>query len=362
MIKTIALSDRKYFEVFIGKRILKEQVFNSNGSIPVYSANVFKPFGFLNTTNIKDFDHDYLLWGIDGKFEFNIIKKGTEFSTTDHCGAIKILSIEIIPEYLLYELRLKSHALGFDRSLRSSLSNMNNLVNIDVPLDSKNNFDVEKQIEISQKYKLLETIREKINELSEEINLTLVDVNIPESYKSFKIGELFDFPPINSGITKEFCVKNKGNIPVYSGIAKTQKKVLGYIKDDLPGQKYYEDKLTWDRVASVNQFEFIKGRFSTNESRYIMSIKKAYSGVIDPIYFKYMLENKVKELGFGFTNKLGKTKLGDIEVLVPVNDKNEISLEKQIKIRYLYENIELIKNKLIQDLDELKEASVEIKY
>ncbi len=91
MKKEISLKDKEYFELFIGKRVLKRQIFRSKGKIPVYSANVFKPFGYLEKGNIEDFSHDYVLWGIDGNFEFNIIKKGIKFATTDHCGAIKVL-------------------------------------------------------------------------------------------------------------------------------------------------------------------------------------------------------------------------------------------------------------------------------
>jgi len=361
MMKTISLSDKNYFNIFIGKRILKAEVFNSKSSIPVYSANVFNPLGFLDSSNIDDFEHNYLLWGIDGKFEFNIMKKGIKFATTDHCGAIKILDDRIVPEYLLYELRLKSHALGFDRSLRSSLKNMNRLVEVDIPINSKGDLDTQTQIEIAKKYTLLEKVRERANKLSEEISLTLVNVNASDNCKLFEVNKLFDFPPINSGITKEFCNKNKGDIPVYSGISNTQKEPLGYIKDNLDGMRYYEDKLTWDRVASINQFEYIKGRFSTNESRYIMSVKSEYKNMIDPLYFKYVLETKVKELGFGFTNKLGKTKLSKIEIPVPIDSKGNPSPTEQVKIRNLYENIDLIKEKLIENLDELGEVSVEIR-
>ncbi|MHB1704201.1 MAG: hypothetical protein ACYCS0_08355 [bacterium] len=44
-------------------------------------------------------------------------------------------------------------------------------------------------------------------------------------YKTFKICDLFDFPPTNSNITKEFCNINIGNIPVY-GSSKDQDAVF----------------------------------------------------------------------------------------------------------------------------------------
>jgi len=71
MKKEISLANNKYFDISIGKRVIKKEVYKSKGKIPVYSANVFKPFGFLVESNIDDFSHNYLLWGIDGNFEYN---------------------------------------------------------------------------------------------------------------------------------------------------------------------------------------------------------------------------------------------------------------------------------------------------
>jgi len=171
----IQLNDVRYFEIFIGKRVLKKDVFNSNGNIPVYSANVFTPFGYLDRSNIQDFLSNYILWGIDGDFEFNIIQKDTKFATTDHCGTIKVIDDKIIPEYLLYELRLKSKLLDFDRTLRPSLANME-LVSVEIPIDMNGDFDVDKQIEISQIYNQLCEIKEVISKKFDELNNTSIEI------------------------------------------------------------------------------------------------------------------------------------------------------------------------------------------
>lgn len=159
--KEVFLSNEKYFYLFIGTRVLKKEVFNSSGKVPVYSANVFIPFGFLDKSNIMDFSHDYLLWGIDGNFEFNIIKKEIEFATTDHCGAIKILDDNIMPEYLLYELNVNKDLIGYNRTLRASLTNMKK-VSVKIPVKEKGIFDYTKQKEIAERYLYVEKIKEKI--------------------------------------------------------------------------------------------------------------------------------------------------------------------------------------------------------
>lgn len=177
MKKEVFLSDKKYFELFIGKRVLKEEVFKSKEKIPVYSANVFTPFGFLGKTNIKDFKHDYILWGIDGKFGFNLISNGIKFATTDHCGTIKILDKNIIPEYLLYKLRINANILGFDRTLRPSLANMEKKASINIPVDKKGKFDVKKQKEIAEKYKKILHLKRVLKQKIEELDEIIVEID-----------------------------------------------------------------------------------------------------------------------------------------------------------------------------------------
>jgi len=356
--KTIALNDPAYFKIFIGKRTLREEVYNSTGNIPIYSANVFKPFGFSDSSNIEKFDHVYLLWGVDGKFEFNIKKKGEKFATTDHCGTIEVLDDKIVPDYLLYELRLKSHALGFDRTLRSSLKNMGK-VEIEIPTDSFGVFDTKKQTEISQKYELLEKIKSKVADLSDDIDESFVDIGIEGNIKTFEVQEIFDFPETNSGITKEFCIKNKGDIPVYAS-SKVESSVLGNIKDNLDGVKYYRDSLTWNRNGAVGYFFFRKGKFSTNEDHRVLSLKKEFEGRIDLLCIRYLLETKVKELGYGFTNKLGSGRLSKVQITLPVEADGKPSLTKQSNIRKTYEKIDGIKASLIGNLIGLKAVDVEL--
>ena len=78
----VSLSDEKFFDLFIGKRILKKDIRNNDKNlIPVYSANPLVPFGHVRESNITVFDSDFVIWGIDGKFEFNIMRKGEKFAT-----------------------------------------------------------------------------------------------------------------------------------------------------------------------------------------------------------------------------------------------------------------------------------------
>ena len=360
MNKEIELSDKKYFNIFIGNRILKKDIFQTGYKIPVYSANVFKPFGYLKDSNIQDFSCDYLIWGIDGNFEFNLIPKGTIFATTDHCGAIRIVDKNILPEFVLHILRLQAHLLGFDRSLRSSLKNMEK-ISISIPVDSKGNFDTAKQLVIADKYKKVWKIKSSINQKMEEISDLNINIDV-KGAKKVKLEELFEFPETNSGITKDFCDKNKGDIPVY-GCSKSDIAVLGNIKEDLLGIKFYENSLTWNRNGSVGHVFYRSGKFSTNEDHRVLALKETLKDKIDLFYIKYTLENEIKKLGFGFTNKLGKAKMKDIEIDIPTIEKDGKKIYDLLGQQYLskkYVNIYDIKNKLLGKLQSLSTVECEI--
>lgn len=49
------------FTLMIGKRVLSNKI-NKKGTYPVYSANVFEPFGYTEDTLISDFSHPSVIW------------------------------------------------------------------------------------------------------------------------------------------------------------------------------------------------------------------------------------------------------------------------------------------------------------
>lgn len=107
------------FELSIGKRVLKSEISDS-GKYPIYSANVMEPFGKIDKLEIKSFDKDSILWGIDGDWMTAFLKKGIEFYPTDHCGVIRVLDSEVDPYYLSMILDIIGRQYGFSRSYRAS--------------------------------------------------------------------------------------------------------------------------------------------------------------------------------------------------------------------------------------------------
>ncbi len=159
--REVSLGDDELFDIFIGDRVLKKDTIKDETAVPVFSANVRKPMGFIPKSNLKDFSRPTILWGIDGNFEFNMIEAGKIFATTDHCGAIRIHVDDVMPEFLLFALDSQRRQETFDRSFRASLANMRRF-RIRIPVDAQNNFDLKAQSMIAERFAEAQEKREAL--------------------------------------------------------------------------------------------------------------------------------------------------------------------------------------------------------
>lgn len=155
-VQKIRLSDSTVFSLSIGKRVLNSDLI-ANGKIPVYSANVFQPFGYIDKMLISDFNKPSVLWGIDGDWMTNVIAENIPFYPTDHCGFIRIVKKNIITEkYLAFALNQEGKILGFSRTKRASIDRVEGIT---IPLpefdDQQKTIsqiaELEKQIDEAQK-------------------------------------------------------------------------------------------------------------------------------------------------------------------------------------------------------------------
>ncbi len=358
---SVSLADKKCFDLFIGERVLKSQVFGNKAGIPVYSANVFTPFGFVKKSNISDFSKYYILWGIDGDFFFNIISPGAPFATTDHCGAIEVISELIHPEYVLFQLRMKSHELGFGRAVRASLNNMK-MVSIEIPVKSNGEFDLELQKKIAAKYEKLELIKKGLREEKEAIEKIKVYIPFNGRSKSVSLGDKAIFFVDNGErITKTDIEKSPGSIPVYSG-SKIKDETMGFVSDAVktlvPNAKKFSGKcLTVNANGSVGRV------FLRNEEFYLhddVNIVQILNENISYEYLLYELQNKINLLGYGaWTKKLYKTELKEVvSVDIPIKSNGEFDLEMQKKIAAKYEKIDETNDKILKNILPLIETDI----
>jgi restriction endonuclease S subunit len=356
--KDIALKDKNYFQIFIGKRILKKSVFRSGSSIPAYSANVFEPFGYVEDSNISDFKYNYILWAIDGNFESSIKHIGKKFATTDHCGTIKILDPSISPEYLLNCLNLKKYELGFDRSFRPSLSNMEN-VNVTIPVNDDGTFDVVEQDKATTKYEQIRKTMNPVRSAYERLtNITLKIDDAGETQK-LKISDIFE-PPIKgkSTYTKAYITKHGGQYPVYS--SKTADEgILGFIDT----YDYETTCLTWttDGIYAGTVFFRKDKQFSMTDHCGTLMLKTEHSDKIDLEYIRYGLQAKLKEYARGEGKKRVKVNVvRDATIEIPVDKKGQFDSAEQKRIADKYKTLYNMKQDVVQHLQELSKVVVKM--
>lgn len=355
---SISLDNQSYFELSIGKRITKTELLHIHGNIPIYSANVFTPIGYHHTSNRDNFDFDCVLWGIDGDFEFNAIKKNIPFASTDHCGVIKLLNQGILPEYLMIELEHCKHLYGFDRGLRSSLKNMKQ-VKISIPVLSDGNFDIETQLSIIEKYNVINDLKIKAKEYEEQIkNLVVqIDVDIAHS-KSVEIKDIFMTQKGLSKYTKSYGQLHKGEYPVYSA---SNIAPLTFIDTFDYDGKY----LTWATNGFAGYIKVLNEKFSANGDRGVL-IPKSTSVNID--YIKFVLEPILRELAKGrkgdkggdeFT-KVYPSMVENVTIQIPILPNGDFDIETQQEIANKYQKIEEIKITLQNEFAKIQKVSIDL--
>lgn len=134
--KILKLNNLDIFDISIGRRILNSEV-SPEFTVPVYSANVFEPFGMIDRLLLTDFSKDSVLWGIDGDWMVNTIPANTPFYPTDHCGVLRIKTDDLLPKYMAYLLQKEGERVGFSRSYRASIDRIEGLTVEVAPIEEQ---------------------------------------------------------------------------------------------------------------------------------------------------------------------------------------------------------------------------------
>ena len=163
----LSLANSDKFIVSIGQRVLNKELVE-NGSVPVYSANVLEPFGYVDELLITDFSLDSVLWGIDGDWLVSFMPKDNQFYPTDHCGVLRSKTDEVNIRYLAHILKSEGKKRGFSRNYRASIDRVKGIT-FYVPDITKQNEVVERVEELEAKIadaeKQLKTLQGKTAEI-----------------------------------------------------------------------------------------------------------------------------------------------------------------------------------------------------
>ncbi len=352
----VSLAEPSLFELSIGKRILRKDFQTPRGDIPVYSANVFTPFVYSDKSNITDYQAPYVLWGIDGLFDFNVAGMGKPFATTDHCGAIKILNSEIDPSFLVCMLKANARIYGFDRGLRASLTNMAR-VKIAIPTTDNGGFDLEYQRYIAGQFNAVEQLKDEVRRQRERLHTATVHLDLSDYTLTHKtVSELFTIERGSGKYTKTYAQGHEGNYPLYSG------NTFGEFAS-IDSYDYNTPCLSWAIDGLAGYMMVHKTPFSATNHRGVLFPK---TEDIDIEYMKFALEPLLRQAKKGRLGDEGENEytslppfmLEDIKIAVPVDKAGNISLEFQREIAASYLAIEECRRGISDKLDVLLKQRV----
>lgn len=347
----VLLGNEKYFELAIGRRKTKSELqLLPGGDIPIISARLDVPFGYIQSNSFICHKKKLVLWNIDSsRWDTRVLDKNTKFVPTDHCGYIKILCKDIVPEYLAYKLYEAGLAIGFKHEYRASLKNICD-ISICIPQTKNGNFDVKKQKAIASKYFQYLDIKKQLQNLISELSNNRINISSTAVFSSICINDIMTFKKGKAKYSERYCNNHEGQFPVYSAGTKSQ-NIIGKISS----YDYFTEclKITTNGHYAGTVEYVPKSKFSINGDAGILYFKdKTSKRKFDYRYLEYALQKAREQYGFNWNNKPYENDILAIEIQVPIkNGSWDIIEQKRIAKQYiLYKKYISELNSCVDDL------------
>lgn len=337
------------------------------GEYPVYSASNSTPLTYIDH---YDYDGKYLTWATNGFGGFIKVIEG-KFSTNGDRGILlpkEGMNVDL--EYLRYTLQPILRGLAKGRKGDRGKNEFTKVpvamlkkVSISIPVNEDSDFDIEAQKAQLNKYKAIEALEAYIATEVASLRDITIDIPLEQKSLSLKVEDIFDLErqTNTSFFTKQFVNQHKGDVPVYSASKDELFPGYGYVQDNLPGVKYFNDVLTWNIDGSVGKAFFRKGRFTLSEKVIPLILKEEWEGLIDYEFVKYVLEERAVENGFGFSRKAGKVRIKDLEIEFPIIERDGKSLpdlNEQKRLAERYREVYCLKEGFVAELEGLQGLNI----
>lgn len=358
-----------------GSIFTKTLINKNKGCIPVYGASKNEEdigYGYVKDNlvilnkNKKEIAIKYfencLTWNIDGSV--GIFYRKGRFSLSEKVIPLMVyddLKPVIDNNYLKFAILNSDEIKNFGFSNKAGKAKLSNII-IKIPIDANGRYDITVQNKIANIYQRIKNRKENLalkqNEI-EKINVQLLD-NI--NFCKVKITDLF-IPTLGDGkYTKEECIRKRGSYPVYSG---NTVEAFEYIDEFCYDGEY----LTWSKDGLAGYIMHHNEKFSITNHRGILIPKENVKN-INLHYIKLVLEpifrkNIKGRLGLKEKNEyttLSKDMIKEIEdkIPIPINEEGEYDLEKQKEIADKIDNVNKIKKRIIEEIENLINMDINI--
>jgi len=214
-----------------------------------------------------------------------------------------------------------------------------------------------KTIKFEELPELIEDVANSILNFKEEVLQLNEKKKSKIIYKEISFTEIFDFPSIK-GLTKQFIDSNKGKIPVYGG--KINEEPIGFIADNLPNVKYFNNCLAWNREGSVGYVFWHKHKFTTNDHHRPILIKKEYENSLDLTFLQNLIQIVLINEGFVWSKTASKEKVERLMLKIPINSNGKFDLFIQQQIAEKHNYITELKTKIESYKKQIETLNVEV--
>lgn len=351
-----------------GGKFTKSFIDSHKGNIPVYGASLVEndaSYGHIedNVAGVKYFN-DCLTWNIDGST--SIFYREGRFSLSEK--VIPLIPFDEIADsidlqYLKYAILYSPEYNSFDFSHKAGKNKLK-MLTVQIPITDENTFDIDEQHRMAGVYNEIEYKRnillKKIEEIQEFRIFLQKDNNI--RWKEFRPIDLFIPKTGNPNYTKAWAQNHKGDIPLYSGM-----KTGAYTYIDTAD--YEGEYLTWNKDGLAGFIMYHNGKFSISGHRGILMPRKEidFSNIYLK-YLRYVLEPILRKNRKGREGSFGKNEYTTISpytiknitetICIPLKADGSFDLEKQMELATKYEDLEKIKQGLIQKIEQVLSISI----
>ena len=358
------LSDNSRFSITIGRRVLATEV-SDKFSIPVYSANVQKPFGMIEKPlkSLTDFSTASIIWGIDGDWMVNFVAKNRPFYPTDHCGVLRVKTDEIEPMFLSLVLYEVGKRAGFKRSYRASTERVRNLI-VNLPPSSVQKKVVAECEKVDEEYN---TSRMTVEEYRVKIATAMDDVhkgNWPIMSIASITSELQYGTAEKSLPAGKVAVLRMGNIK--DGLIDWSDLVYSNNEADIEKYSLQPNDVLFNRTNSpehVGKVALYRGEQPAIFAGYLIRMKYKPE-IVNPVYLSYVMNSaKVREYGFSVMSKsINQANIGGgtlAKYMIPVPPLPD---QKKIVAEVVKYEAEIAKAKAVMDSAPARKQAILRKY
>ncbi len=342
-------------------KITKEYCKSNSGDIPVYasSKNEASTIGKIKD-NIKGVKYYFncLSWNRNGSVGYVFIRDHRFATNEDHRAMVISSKYEdkLDKLYLKYEIEKQLLLNGFSFLNKCGVDKIKK-VEIKIPVDSDNNFDLSSQKDIARKHEDLKKLRSNMAAIYEDISN--VKVKLDDNYKTKKVpmSDLFEIKKGSAEYTKAYIRVHPGEFPLYSSRT-THDGEIGSIDSS----DYDAECLTWttDGIYAGTVF-YRNGKFSMTTHCGVLLLKDKFKDNIDLRYVQYQLDLYLRDYATGEGNKrVTASMMSDVPVNIIIDQNDEFDLEQQQGASQKHFKIKEIKKHIKETYEDIELSQIEL--